>query len=127
MPTLKQTLLMDAASAALFVILCLGLNGPMVALTGLSPTIVAIAGWICVPCVLLFTQQAFAPSKGLLTAIVVGNLAWVLASVGVWLANWSALTTLGHVVLVAQAIAVESFAMLEWRGLKALSAVPASA
>lgn len=127
MPTLKQTLLMDAASAALFVILCLGFTAPVSNMTGLSTTVVAIAGWICVPCVLLFTQQAFAPSKALLTLVVVGNAGWVLASIAVWLGNWSTLTLVGHVVLVVQAVAVEAFALLEFRGLKALQARTAAA
>lgn len=120
MPNLKQTLLVDAASAALFVVICLGFTGQLAALTGLSASVIAVAGWICIPCTLLFVHQAFAPSRALVAVIVGGNIAWVLASVAVWLAHWSVLTPLGHAVVIAQALAVEGLAVLEWRGLKTL-------
>lgn len=117
---LRTTLLLDAASAALFVLLCLGATGTLAAMTGLPATVVAIAGWICVPSALLFLWQAFSPSRPLLAAVVAGNAAWVLASIGVWFAYFSQLTPLGHAVLIGQACAVEFFAFMEWRGAKAL-------
>ena len=118
LPTLRQTLLIDAASAALFVAACLGFTDALARLTGLPATIVAVAGWICVPSALLFAHQAFRPSRGLLSLVVAGNLAWVAASLAVWLTHFAALTPLGHAIVIAQAIAVEALLVLEWRGLK---------
>ena len=127
MPNLKQTLLLDAASAVLFIVLCLGFTDAIVAMTGLPQSVVLAAGWICVPCAALFTHQALYPARALIGVIVWGNVGWVLASIGVWLAHWSALTPLGHAVVVGQALAVEAFAFLEWRGLKAMVGRPAAA
>ena len=118
--TLRTTLLLDAASAALFVLLCLGASGTLAALTGLPEIVVALAGWICVPSALLFLWQAASPSRPLLAVVVAGNAAWVLASIGVWIACFGQLTALGHAVVIAQACAVEFFAIMEWRGAKAL-------
>ena len=122
LPNLKQALLLDAASAAAFIVLCLGLTDTLAGVTGLSPTILAVAGWICVPSALLFAHQAFRPSRGLLTVVVAGNAAWVFASLVVWLTQFCQLTAVGHVAVIAQAIAVEAFLLLEWRGLKGLGA-----
>jgi hypothetical protein len=127
LPTLKQTLLIDAASAALFVILCLGFTDALAGLTGLPATIIAVAGWICVPSAILFAHQAFQPSRGLLALVVFGNLAWVAARLAVWLKLFVALTPVGHAIVIAQAFAVEALMTLEWRGLKASRAAQAAA
>jgi hypothetical protein len=124
---LKNTLLLDAASAAIFIILCLDFTAALAGLTGLDEGVITVAGWICVPSAALFVHQAFSPSRPLVTLVVLGNAAWVLASIGVWIAYLNQLTPLGHVTLIAQAIAVEVFTTLEWRGLKGLSARPAAA
>jgi hypothetical protein len=121
LPNLKQTLLLDATTAAAFVILCLGLTAPLAEVTGLPASIVAAAGWICVPSALLFLHQAFRPSRVWLTMVVAGNAAWLIASLALWLAYFGELSPLGHGIVVAQAVGVEIFLMLEWRGLKALS------
>ena len=127
MPTLKQTLIIDTIGAALSVLLLLGFSGALADLTGLPPTVIAIAGWICVPSALLFAYQAVRPSRGLLTLVVAGNVAWVVASIAVWIANFSQVTAAGHAILIAQALAVEVLATLEWRGLKALAPQMAAA
>lgn len=75
----------------------------------------------------LLAFLAYRPSRPLLAVVVAGNTGWVLASLAVWLLHFGALTTLGHVVILAQAVAVELFVILEWRGLKALGARPSAA
>jgi hypothetical protein len=127
MPILRQTLVADTISALAFAILCLDFTGEIAALTGLPASIVAIAGWICVPSALLFGFAAARPSRAIVTLIVVGNLGWVLASIAVWIAQFEGLTPLGHAVVIGQAIAVDALLMLEWRGLKAMGRVPAAA
>ena len=122
--TLRNTLLLDAGSAALFIVLCLGMTVRFAGLTGLPETVVAIAGWICVPSALLFLWQAFAPSRSMLAMVVAGNAAWVFASVGIWLAYFGQITPLGHAFVIGQALAVAFFALMEWRGLKSLRDAP---
>lgn len=121
---LRNALLLDAASAAIFVLLCLGLTQAMAELTGLPRSILAIAGWICIPSAALFLWQAFAPTRAMLAVVVAGNAGWVLASVGVWFAFFDQLTPLGHAFVVGQAVAVEFFTFMEWRGLRSLPRAP---
>lgn len=127
LPTLNQILLADAGSAGAFAILGLGMSGALTGLIGLPATVLEIAGWICVPAALLFLSQALRPTRALLSAVVLGNAAWVLASIAVWIAWFGQLTPIGHGVVIAQAIVVELFVLLEWRGLKALRLDPALA
>ena len=127
MPTLKQTMAADAASALLFAVLCLGFTDTLSYLTGLPVTVVAAAGWICVPCVALFSHQALRPSRTLMSVVVIGNIGWVLASIAVWVAHFGQLTALGHALLIAQALAVELLTTLEWRGLRTLTPRAAAA
>lgn len=125
--TLTQALVLDAASCAFFFAFCVGATATVAALLGLPMTIVVAAGWICLPVTALLAFLAYKPSRPLLAAVVAGNTGWVLASLVVWLLHFNALTTLGHAVILAQAVAVELFVILEWRGLKALGAQPSAA
>lgn len=50
--------------------------------------------------------------------VVIGNSAWVVASVVATVAGWNALTGLGVGVVLAQALAVAVFADLQWLGLR---------
>jgi hypothetical protein len=52
--------------------------------------------------------------------VVIGNSAWVVASVVATVPGWDALTALGVGVVLAQALAVAVFADLEWLGLRRL-------
>jgi hypothetical protein len=125
--TLTKTLVLDAASCAIFFALCVGATATVGAFLGLPATVVAAAGWICLPVAVLLAFLAYKPSRPLLAAVVAGNTGWVLASLAVWLLHFDTLTTLGHVVILAQAVAVELFVILEWRGLNALGARSAAA
>lgn len=124
---LTRTLQLDAASCALFFALGAGATAPVADLLGLPAIAVAAAGWICLPSAILFACLALRPNRALLTLGVIGNSAWVLASAAVWIACFGQLTTLGHVVVIGQALAVELLTLLEWRGLKALGRSPAAA
>ena len=124
---LARTLQLDAASCALFFGLFVGATATVAELLGLPRTVVAAGGWICLPAAVLLAVAAARPSKPLLAALVLANAGWVLASVAVWIAWFGQITLLGHVVLIAQALAVELFLTLEWRGMKALGAADARA
>jgi hypothetical protein len=56
----------------------------------------------------------------LVWTVVLGNLAWVAASV--LTAVLAPLTVVGTVVVVAQALAVAAFADLQWLGLRRMGA-----
>lgn len=124
--TLTHALVLDAASCALFFALCVGANATVAGLLGLPPAIVAAAGWICLPVAALLAFLAYNPSRPLLAMVIAGNAGWVLASLAAWLFHFGALTGIGHALVVGQAIAVELFVILEWRGLKALGARPSA-
>jgi hypothetical protein len=125
--TLTKTLLLDAASCALFALLCLGLTADVAALTGLPETVVTIAGAICAPVALLCAFLSSRPVRALLGVLAVGNLGWVLASAAVWIAYFGELTALGHGVILAQAVAVEVLTLVEWRGFRAMRPSAAAA
>jgi len=120
MPNLKQILALDAASCALFCAAGVGAAATVASLTGLPREIVAGAGWICLPAAIFLAVAALRPSRALVGALAATNAGWVLASLIVWVAHFSQLTPLGHALVIAQAAAVELFALLEWRGFKAL-------
>jgi hypothetical protein len=125
--TLKQALVLDAASCALFFALCAGATAAVGGLLGLPDAIVAAAGWICLPVAAMLAFLALRPVRTLLLLVAIGNSGWVLASLAVWLVHFDTLTALGHAVVIAQAAAVELFAILEFRGWKALGGRPAAA
>jgi hypothetical protein len=50
--------------------------------------------------------------------VVLGNSAWVLASLGLAVGLWSTMTVLGIVVVLAQAAAVAVFAELQYAALR---------
>lgn len=126
-PTLKQVLAADAASCALFFAAGAGATGTLAPLLGLPPAVVAVAGWTCLPVAILLAVAAVRPTKGLVALLALGNAGWVLASVVIWVAFFGQLTPLGHAVIIAQAVAVELFVMLEWQGAKGLQSRPAAA
>jgi hypothetical protein len=51
-------------------------------------------------------------------AVVIGNGAWVLGSIGAVVAGRDTFTTLGVAMVLAQAAAVAVFADLQWVGLR---------
>ena len=125
--TLTKTLLLDAASCALFAVLCLGFTVEIAALTGLPGAVVTIAGIICAPVALLCAFLSARLVRPLLGLLAVGNVGWVLTSLVVWIAYFGELTLVGHAVIIAQAIAVEVLTLIERRGFRAMAASPAAA
>lgn len=125
--SLTNALVLDAASCALFFALCAGATAAVAGILGLPAMIVAAAGWICLPVAVLLAFLAIRPVRPLLLLAAIGNAGWVLASLAVWLTHFGDLTVAGHVVILAQAIAVELFVILEWRGWKQLGGQSATA
>lgn len=125
--TLSQILALDAATCAAVFVLGVFATTTLAGLTGLPTAVVGAAGWICLAAGALFAFLALRPTRGLLWLGIAGNIAWVVASLAVWIAYAGALTALGHAVVVAQAIGVAVFVVLESRGAAALAARPAIA
>ena len=120
--TLSQFLALDATTCAAVFALGVFATGSVAALTGLPGGIVSAAGWICLAAAALLAYLAVRPSRGLLWLAIVGNAGWVAASVAVWIASFASLTPLGHAIVIAQAIGVAVFVVLEARGAAALGA-----
>lgn len=105
---------------------CLAMGLPLVLakaalapLLGLPPTLLLVAGLLLFPCAALMwlTGRSARPAIPLVWVIVLGNVAWVLASLLVAFA-WLTPTALGQIFLVAQALAVLGLAALEYVGLR---------
>ena len=115
---LKTILIADAVTCAGVFAAGLLAAEPVGALLGLPAQVVAIGGWICLVAALsmIVAARQAVPSPALLKLIAVGNLCWVAASFGVIAAFSSQMTGIGIVVVVAQALGVLGFAILEWKG-----------
>ena len=127
---LSTVLLLDALTCAAVFVLGVFATAMVAALTGLPDGVVSAAGWICLVAAALLAFLAARPVKPLLLVAIAGNVAWVVASIAVWLSFADRLTPIGHAVVLAQAAVVALFVVLESRGLKSLGhthASPASA
>lgn len=126
--TLKQTLIADGITCTGLFLLGVFATATVASLLGLPTNIIAIAGWIGLPSALLmfFVVSQQQPSKMLANTIAVGNFGWVAASLVVLALYAQSMTTLGIVVVAAQAFIVLEFAIFEWRGAKALSQTTAA-
>jgi len=124
---LSRVLWLDALSCAVIFVLGVFASGPVGALLGLPPTVVAAGGWICLAAGGALAFLAVRPVKWLLALAIVGNVGWVAASLAVWLVWFGSLAGLGHTVLLAQAAAVAFFVVIELRGLRSASYKLASA
>ncbi|KTE44987.1 MULTISPECIES: hypothetical protein [unclassified Sphingopyxis] len=114
---LKTVLVLDAITCAGVFAVGLLAAAPVGELLGLPANIVAIGGWICLAAALLMVIAArqAVPSPALVKLIAIGNLGWVAASLGVVGTFSGAMTGLGLAVVIAQAVGVFAFAVLEWK------------
>lgn len=117
---LTRVLWLDALSCAGVFVLGVFATASLAALSGLPENVLAIGGWICLVACTLFAFLAVRPVRAFLTIGIVGNAAWVAASLAVWLAQFGNLTVLGHVLIVGQAAAVAGLTLLEKHGLNQL-------
>ncbi len=111
--TLKQLLVVDALTCFVFGLLLIAAAAPLAALLGLPQSLLFYAGVALLPCAALMALAAKTLAKPLVAFVIVGNAAWVIASIAVVL--MLEVTTLGLAFIVAQAAAVLVLAVLEWR------------
>ena len=118
MPNLKTVLIVDAITCTGVLALGLFALDPVAVLLGLPLAVVTIGAWICLAAALpMFVAAAQAvPNPALVKLIAVGNIGWVAASLGVVAAFFGQMTAIGIVLVLAQAIAVFAFAIIEWKG-----------
>lgn len=114
---LKTVLVADAITCTGVLALGLFARQPVATLLGLPINVVAIGAWICLaaalPMFLAAAQRV--PNAGLMKLIAVGNIGWVAASFAVVANFMGQITGVGIAVLIAQALGVLIFAILEWK------------
>lgn len=116
--SLKTFLIADAVTCAGVFAFGLLAAAPVAALLGVPEQVVTIGGGICLAAGLLMLVAALqeVPNPSLIKLIALGNIGWVAASLGVAAAFGATMTGLGLVVVLAQAVAVLAFAIIEWKG-----------
>ena len=117
---LRNTLLVDAATCvATGALLALG-AAPLSGLLGLPADLLRYAGVSLFPIAAFMVWAALRRQAPAVWIVILGNAAWVLASVVV-LFGFSP-TVLGYVFVIVQAVAVALLAELEYTGLRKASA-----
>jgi len=117
---LRRSLQLDAAaSGALGVLLAAGgavLDGPL----GIpAAVLVPVGGFLVLYAAALWLLGSRPRlSRPAVRVVVAGNLVWVAASILAVIAGWWSPTTLGTVLMVAQAAAVVLFVELQLTGLR---------
>jgi hypothetical protein len=119
---LRLALRVDAvACAGMGLVLAAGAAGldgvlgiPAGWLVGIGAALVAIGGGLA----WLSAQPTIRAPLG--RAVVVGNAAWVVASVAAVAVGWWPLTAAGIAIVIAQAVAVAAVAEAEWMGVRRL-------
>lgn len=117
---LRPALVVDAVVSAANGVVYLVAAGPVGELFGLSPSLLrGIAPFLLVwaAAVALVARR---PRRGAVTAIIVGNVIWVVDSLVVAAAGWGDPTTAGTVWIVLQAAVVAGFAALQLAGRREL-------
>ena len=119
----KKIFLIDAAACALTFGGGVFATQMIAADTGLSPFIVAEAGWICLGAALLWGwlgTRAQPPIRICWLAIAL-NIGWIAASIGVLELNYASLTGFGRLLVALQAAGVLMLVVLEIMGVRQMS------
>jgi hypothetical protein len=115
--TLKPLLRFDALTCAPFGALLAVGAAPLAGLLGLPQALLFYAGLALLPCAALMWVAARTLARPLVWTVILGNVAWVVASVIVALAFEP--TGLGLAFIITQALFVDVLAVLQWRALRA--------
>jgi len=116
---LSRILQLDALTCLAMGLLLVLAKAALEPLLGLPSTLLLVAGLLLFPCAALMwlTGHSARLATLLVWVVVLGNVAWVLASLLVAFV-WFTPTTLGQIFLVVQALAVLGLAELEYVGLR---------
>jgi hypothetical protein len=116
-PTLRQVLALDAATGVAMGVLLVAAAAPLAGLLGLPPALLYWAGIVLFPCAALMLLAAASrpPPPALVWLIILGNAAWVIASIGVLVMLQP--NALGITFVLLQAAVVAVMTVLEKRAL----------
>jgi hypothetical protein len=119
---LRKVLLLDAITCVAMGLLLIAAAAELARMLGLPEGFLWWAGVALLPCAALmgFTSRVGAQTKPpgwLVWLVILGNLAWVVASL-LTVAVWFTPTALGAAFVLGQAIAVMALAAMEYRGLR---------
>jgi len=124
-----RLLLVDAATCVTMGILLTLAAGPIGRITQVPPALLFYAGLVLFPIgafmAIVATRPAISPAA--VRLIVLGNLAWVVASLLILFGGWIAPNTVGSIFVMAQALAVAALALLEHGALRATFPRPGTA
>lgn len=124
---LRRVLLVDAAACALIGALLTAAAGTIAGWTALPHSLLLIAGVALLPvgAFIGFVATRARISEPAVWLIIVGNGAWVVASIWLLLAAGLSPNALGYVLVGGQAFAVGVLAELEFFGVRGLGAATA--
>jgi hypothetical protein len=117
---LRFALRLDAAGSGALGLLGLAAATPLADPLGTTVGALRGTGAFLVGYALVLVLLAARPAipRAAAWAVVIGNTAWVLGSIGTAVAGRDTFTALGVAVVLAQAAAVAVFADLQWLGLR---------
>lgn len=116
-PGLRWLLGLDAATCLAMGVLLIAATTPLATLLALPPTLLSGAGIVLLASAAGIACAAALPRPPLVWLVIVGNAAWVLASVGVLLALEP--NAAGTAFVLVQAAAVAGLLVLERRAVAA--------
>jgi hypothetical protein len=118
-PFLRSILKLDAATCLAMAALLAPGASTLSPLLGIPSAILAGAGLSLVPIGLFMLWLGTRDRAPAIFAhlVIAGNLAWTCASF-ILVAALQSITAAGTTLVIAQALAVAVFALLEWRGLR---------
>ncbi|GMV28975.1 MAG: hypothetical protein AMXMBFR59_11000 [Rhodanobacteraceae bacterium] len=124
LPLFHRALLLDLVTGVPTVVLLIAAAGWAAPLLGLPAGLLRMAGVVLLPfgALLALTVRTAKPHRLAAWSIMEINLAWVAASFWVLYGAGLAPTAMGHVVVIAQALAVLGIAALQFAGWRRLSA-----
>jgi hypothetical protein len=116
-PNLRRVLALDAATCVGMGLLLLAATAPLATLLALPSALLFWAGLLLFPSAALMAAAAARPLPALVWTVIIGNAAWVLASLGVL--GVLAPNAFGIAFVLGQAAVVLVLMVLERRGLAA--------
>lgn len=117
---LRRVLQLDAAATGATGLLLLGGTSLLHSLFNLPATLLIYAGIFSVAwaAILGFASLKQEISRSFVWAVILGNVAWVIGSVALLVSGYISPTWLGYAFVIAQALAVDVFAALQFFGLR---------
>ena len=119
---LRAVVWFDAFTGVLLGALHLLLTAPLAEWLGLPPGLLQVTGVMLLGYAALAIAIARSEplSRGLLWALIVGNFAWALASLGLLLGSALTPTLLGQAYLLVHGVSPALLAELQWMGVRRL-------